>query len=133
MVIFLARITLVNINSQTVQVLGFILLGRMPKARNGTESTPRSGTGTCICCQHPMQIFAWFAVMVSFRRRACLAGDRTEQTPSFMLCGSELSKIMPLELPLSWTKSSQHDWNDRSSLFKPAHGPGIDQVGGAAV
>ena len=47
MVIFLARITLVNINSQTVQVLGFILLGRMPKARNGIESTPRSGTGTC--------------------------------------------------------------------------------------
>src|SRR3954469_23294119 len=94
MVIFLARITLVNINSQTVQVLGFILLGRMPKARNGIESTPRSGTGTCICCQQPMQIFAWFALMVSFRKARRLAqGPHSQHTsPSFMLWGSQLSK-----------------------------------------
>ena len=65
MVTFRARITVVNINSQMVQVLGFILLGRMPKARNGTERTPRSGTGRCICCQHPMQIFAWCTVIGS--------------------------------------------------------------------
>ena len=58
MVILRARITLVNINSQIVQVLGFIRLGRMPKARKGAEITPRSGTGTCNCSQHPLQIFA---------------------------------------------------------------------------
>jgi len=56
-VIFRAFITLVNISSQIVQVLGFIRLGRMPNRRNGTENTPCRGTGTCICCQHPLQIF----------------------------------------------------------------------------
>src|SRR5438876_12175845 len=55
MVILRARITFVNINSQMVQVLGFIRLGRTPKARNGAEITPRSGTGRCICSQHPLQ------------------------------------------------------------------------------
>src|SRR5829696_1417194 len=55
-VILRARITLVNISSQMVQVFGFIRLGRMPNARNGAEITPRSGTGTCICSQHPLQI-----------------------------------------------------------------------------
>jgi hypothetical protein len=55
-VILRARITFVNINSQMVQVLGFIRLGRTPNARNGAEITPRSGTGTCICSQHPLQI-----------------------------------------------------------------------------
>jgi hypothetical protein len=57
-VTFHDRITFVNISSQMAQVLGFILLGRIPNARNGTDSTPRSGTGRCICCQHPTQIFA---------------------------------------------------------------------------
>src|SRR5512133_1462902 len=56
MVILRARITFVNISSHMVQVLGFIRLGRTPNARNGTESTPRIGTGTCICSQHPLQI-----------------------------------------------------------------------------
>src|SRR5215216_1760279 len=56
MVILRARITFVNINSQMVQVLGFMRLGRTPNARNGAEITPRSGTGTCICSQHPLQI-----------------------------------------------------------------------------
>ena len=56
MVILRARITFVNISSQMVQVLGFIRLGRTPNARNGTEITPRIGTGTCICSQHPLQI-----------------------------------------------------------------------------
>ena len=51
-----ALITVVNINSQIVQVFGFILLGRMPNARNGTDNTPCSGTGRCICCQHPLQM-----------------------------------------------------------------------------
>src|SRR6185503_13844333 len=55
MVILRACITLVNISSQMVQVLGFIRLGRTPKARNGAEITPRSGTGRCICSQHPLQ------------------------------------------------------------------------------
>src|SRR6476620_2185773 len=55
MVILRARITFVNISSQMVQVWGFIRLGRMPKARNGAEITPRSGTGRCICSQHPLQ------------------------------------------------------------------------------
>ncbi len=32
-----------NINSQIVHRLGFMRLGRMPTARNGTDSTPRSG------------------------------------------------------------------------------------------
>ena len=45
-----------NISSQTVQVFGFIRLGRMPKARKGMEAGPRSGTGTLSCCQHPLQI-----------------------------------------------------------------------------
>ena len=40
-----ALITVVNISSQIVQVFGFILLGRMPNARNGIESTPRNGMG----------------------------------------------------------------------------------------
>jgi hypothetical protein len=57
MLIFRACITLENINSHTVHVLGFILLGRMPKIRKGTENTPRNGTGTRICCQQPLQIF----------------------------------------------------------------------------
>jgi hypothetical protein len=56
-------ITLENINSQIVQVLGFIRLGRMPNNRNGTEATPRKGTGKCICCQQPMQIFDWCSGM----------------------------------------------------------------------
>src|SRR6478752_6712549 len=56
MVILRARITFVNINSQMVQVLGFIRLGRMPNARNGAEARPRIGTGTCICSQHPLQM-----------------------------------------------------------------------------
>src|SRR6185295_7581748 len=56
MVILRAFITFVNISSQIVQVLGFIRLGRMPNRRNGTDATPRSGTGTCICCQQPLQI-----------------------------------------------------------------------------
>src|SRR6185436_11844274 len=55
MVILRACITLVNISSQMVQVLGFIRLGRTPNARNGAEITPRSGTGRCICSQQPMQ------------------------------------------------------------------------------
>jgi hypothetical protein len=46
----------VNIISQIVQMLGFIRLGLMPKARNGTDRPPRSGIGMCICCQHPLQI-----------------------------------------------------------------------------
>ena len=41
--------TLVNIISQIVQVFGFMRLGRIPKARNGTDATPRKGTGKCIC------------------------------------------------------------------------------------
>src|SRR4051794_40035181 len=101
MVIFLARITLVNINSQTVQVLGFILLGRMPKARNGIESTPRSGTGTCICCQQPTQIFAWLAVMVSFRKaRMAKREVRIANTPQaeFYPLGQLIVKTSPLEL-----------------------------------
>jgi hypothetical protein len=49
---------LVNINSQIVQVFGFIRLGRMPKARKGAEAIPRKGTGTCICCQQPWHILA---------------------------------------------------------------------------
>lgn len=63
MVTLRARITLANISSQMVQVLGFIRLGRMPNMRNGTESTPRSGTGICICCQHPLQIRDWCGFM----------------------------------------------------------------------
>src|SRR6188474_3279229 len=55
MVILRARITFVNISSQMVQVLGFIRLGRTPNARKGAEITPRSGTGRCICSQHPLQ------------------------------------------------------------------------------
>ncbi|HEY5818290.1 MAG TPA: hypothetical protein VIU14_07800 [Mesorhizobium sp.] len=51
-----AFITRVNMSSQMVQVLGFMRLGRMPKARNGREAGPRKGTGTRICCQQPMQI-----------------------------------------------------------------------------
>lgn len=27
--------------------------------RNGRDIAPRSGIGTCICCQHPLQIFDW--------------------------------------------------------------------------
>src|ERR1700750_2107237 len=54
MVILRACITLVNISSQMVQVLGFIRLGRTPNARNGAEITPRSGTGICSCSQHPL-------------------------------------------------------------------------------
>ncbi len=46
----------VNMSSQTVQVFGFIRLGRMPKARKGTEARPCSGTGIRICCQQPLQI-----------------------------------------------------------------------------
>src|SRR5208283_2797243 len=57
-----AFITFVNISSQIVQVLGFIRLGRIPKARNGAEAMPRNGTGTRICCQHPLHIFAWAKV-----------------------------------------------------------------------
>src|SRR5215217_6423703 len=48
--------TRVNISSQTVQVFGFMRLGRMPKIRSGSEAGPRSGTGTRICCQQPLQI-----------------------------------------------------------------------------
>ena len=58
MVTWRAFITLVNIISQMVQVLGFIRLGRMPNARNGTDTTPRSGTGRCMCSQQPMHILA---------------------------------------------------------------------------
>src|SRR6516225_4582572 len=58
MVTWRAFITLVNINSQIVQVFGFIRLGRMPKARKGAEAIPRKGTGTCICCQQPWHILA---------------------------------------------------------------------------
>src|SRR5215212_11447901 len=46
----------VNISSQTVEVFGFMRLGRMPKIRSGSEAGPRSGTGTRICCQQPLQI-----------------------------------------------------------------------------
>jgi hypothetical protein len=66
MVIFRALITLVNIISQTVQVLGFIRLGRMPKARKGADATPRNGTGMCIWCQHPLQILECRNVMNAF-------------------------------------------------------------------
>src|SRR5882724_48886 len=63
MVILRAFITLVNINSKMVKVLGFIRLGRTPNARNGAESTPRSGTGRCICSQQPLQILDCCNVM----------------------------------------------------------------------
>src|SRR2546421_3063381 len=117
MVIFLARITLVNINSQTVQVLGFILLGRMPKARNGIESTPRSGTGTCICCQQPMQIFAWFALIISFGKARMVSARSawpTHLKPSFMLWGSQLSKQGLLNSSM-WPPSGKKEFpNTRS-------------------
>ena len=45
-----------NINSQIVQMLGFMRLGRMPTTRNGADSTPRNGIGMCFCCQQPLQI-----------------------------------------------------------------------------
>src|SRR5258708_30336143 len=61
-----------------VQVLGFIRLGRIPNARNGTDSTPRSGTGRCSCCQHPMQILAWCAVMRRHSRARIFAALREE-------------------------------------------------------
>src|SRR5215212_9966030 len=48
--------TRVNISSHTVQVFGFMRLGRIPKRRRGTDAGPRSGTGTRICCQQPLQI-----------------------------------------------------------------------------
>src|SRR4029078_6844030 len=67
MVILRACITLVNISSQMVQVLGFIRLGRTPNARNGAEITPRSGTGRCICSQQPVQ------------NRACCASSIFDQ------------------------------------------------------
>ena len=70
---FRARITVVNINSQTVQVLGFIRLPLIPNARNGTDSPPRSGR--CSCCQHPVQIFAWCMVMRPASHRANLRGS----------------------------------------------------------
>ena len=57
MLIFVARMILVNIISQIVHVFGFIRLGRMPNTRKGNEAMPRNGTGRCSCCQHPLQIF----------------------------------------------------------------------------
>jgi hypothetical protein len=57
--------TRVNMSSHTVQVFGFIRLGRMPNMRKGMEARPRSGTGTRICCQQPMQIFAWWGAIYS--------------------------------------------------------------------
>ena len=53
-----AFITFVNISSQIVQVLGFIRLGQIPKARKGAKAMPRKGTGNRICCQHPLHILA---------------------------------------------------------------------------
>jgi hypothetical protein len=35
--------------------LGFMRLGRMPTARNGTEAKPRKGTGNFRVSQQPLQ------------------------------------------------------------------------------
>src|ERR1700685_3386911 len=50
-----AFMTRSNIVSQIVQVLGFMRLGRMPTARNGTEAKPRQGTGNFSVSQQPLQ------------------------------------------------------------------------------
>ena len=65
--ILLARMILLNISSQNVHVLGFILLGRIPKARKGTDAGPRNGTGKWICCQQPLQILDWVSTPVPLR------------------------------------------------------------------
>lgn len=51
-----ARMIVVKASSQKVQVFGFIRLGLRPKARNGSEVMPRSGTGRRRFCQHPLHI-----------------------------------------------------------------------------
>jgi hypothetical protein len=48
--------TFENIISQIVHVFGFMRLGRTPKARKGSEATPRKGIGMRMFCQQPMQI-----------------------------------------------------------------------------
>src|ERR1700759_5684510 len=57
-------------------MLGFIRLGRMPKARNGTDNTPRNGIGICICCQQPLQIVAVCNVMRCLLSLATLLNRR---------------------------------------------------------
>src|SRR3546814_17993441 len=52
------RMSRLNIISQSVQVFGFMRLGRMPAKRKGAESTPRNGIGTRSCCQQPLQMTA---------------------------------------------------------------------------
>jgi hypothetical protein len=55
--------TRLNINSQIVQVLGFMGLGRTPKTLNGIDRSPRKGIGTRICCQQPLQMIDRCPVM----------------------------------------------------------------------
>jgi len=90
----------VNANSQKVQVLGFILLGRMPNARNGTESTPRSGTGGCNCCQQLMQIFAWCTV----------CGSAT------LLTASQSKAMLSKQSHGAGTNVSRRSWRQSSEL-----------------
>ena len=80
-VIFRAFMIRVNISSQIVQVLGFIRLGRTPNARNGTEITPRIGTGMRICSQHPLQILdcSNSAMVISFPRDRRLPDPTSER------------------------------------------------------
>ncbi|WP_300261364.1 hypothetical protein [Bradyrhizobium sp.] len=57
--------TRVNAISQIVQVFGFMRLGLMPNSRNGADSGPRNGIGTCMFCQQPRQIIAGSGVIVT--------------------------------------------------------------------
>src|SRR5690348_15220528 len=91
MVILRARITFVNISSQIVHRFGFMRLGLMPNTRNGADSTPRSGTGTRICCQHPLQILAC----------GCVTGD---VLPVTWTIARELTRFFALAPRVDWQR-----------------------------
>src|SRR3546814_592031 len=74
------RMSRLNIISQSVQVFGFMRLGRMPAKRKGAESTPRNGIGTRSCCQQPLQMTAGASDMSRLSSQALLRRDE-DYTP----------------------------------------------------
>src|SRR3954465_14145776 len=110
MVILVAFITRLNINSQKVQVLGFIRLGRSPRTRNGIDSGPRRATGMCKFCQHPLQISdcGWAIRLSGFRRGQFL--ERGSRSRHQVVAGRVTERLLASNAGSTCETPSESNW-----------------------
>jgi len=88
--------TFVNIISQTVQVFGFIRLGRMPNMRKGNAARPRNGTGMCSCSSSLYR--SWIVLPKAMLSRLIGREAEKQERPAI-----RPDDLMPRQPPQSWS------------------------------